>query len=201
MAVVAIVEPEIAEKTVPATTATTARRPGTCAISRSMPSITLTARPVWKSTSPISTKSGIGVSEKLITELTLFLASWASPGSPPSQSHAPSRLIARNENATGRPRKSRTVEPASSSHAAPTQPIIASSSCRADRVVARPDLGAAQALHAKDELDREQREADRQGREEPPLRHHQRLDRERRALLALPRRGRAVDDEPQARHQ
>ena len=38
IAVVAIVEPEIAEKTVPATTATTARRPGTCAISRSMPS-------------------------------------------------------------------------------------------------------------------------------------------------------------------
>src|SRR6187549_3829436 len=156
-----MVEPEIAEKTVPATTATTARRPGTCAISRSMPSITLTASPVWKSTSPISTKSGIGVSEKLITELTLFLASWARPGSPPSQSQAPSRLMARNENATGRPRKSRTVEPASNSHAAPTQPITVAPSCRAHGIVARADLCAAQPAHAKDELDREQREADR----------------------------------------
>src|SRR5436190_6723816 len=201
MAVVAIVDPEIAENTVPATAATTARRPGTCAISRSMPSITFTARPVWNSTSPISTKSGIGVSEKLITELTLLRANWASPGSPPSQSQAPSRLMARNENATGRPRKSRTVDPASSSHAAPTQPIIVSPSRRAHRIVARPDLGAAQAAHAKQELDREQGEADRQRREEPPLRHDQRLDRQRRALLALPCRRRAVDDEPEARDE
>ena len=80
-----MVEPEIAENTVPATTATTARRPGTWRIRRSMPSITLTARPVWNSTSPISTKSGIGVSAKLITELTLLRASCAKPGSPPSQ--------------------------------------------------------------------------------------------------------------------
>src|SRR6478752_4472265 len=171
MAVVAIVEPEIAENTVPATTATTARRPGTCAISRSMPSITLTARPVWNSTSPIRMKSGIGVSEKLITELTLFRASCARPGSPPSQSQAPSRLMARNENATGRPRKSRTVEPASNSHAAPTQPIMIRPSCRAHRIVARPDLGEAQPAHAKGEFDREQREADRQRRQEPPLGH------------------------------
>ena len=46
MAVVAIVEPEIAENTVPDTTATTASRPGTCLISRSTPSITLIASPV-----------------------------------------------------------------------------------------------------------------------------------------------------------
>ena len=46
LAVVAMVEPEIAENTVPATTATTARRPGTCLIRRSTPSITLSARPV-----------------------------------------------------------------------------------------------------------------------------------------------------------
>ena len=188
MAVVAIVEPEIAEKTVPATTATTARRPGTCAISRSMPSITLTARPVWNSTSPISTKSGIGVSEKLITELTLFLASCARPGSPPSQSQAPSRLMARNENATGRPRKSRTVEPASSSHAAPTQPIMIRPHAALTASSRGPISALREPAHAKDELDREQREADRQRRQEPPLGHHQRLDRERRALLALPRR-------------
>jgi hypothetical protein len=46
MAVVAMVEPEMAENTVPATTATTARRPGTCAMSRSTPSITFRASPV-----------------------------------------------------------------------------------------------------------------------------------------------------------
>src|SRR5437667_171107 len=55
-----MVEPEMAEKTVPATTATTARRPGTCRISRSTPSITFTASPVWNSTSPLSMTSGIG---------------------------------------------------------------------------------------------------------------------------------------------
>ena len=46
IAVVAMVEPEIAENTVPATTATTASRPGTCLIRRSTPSMTLIARPV-----------------------------------------------------------------------------------------------------------------------------------------------------------
>src|SRR6185369_6143487 len=201
MAVVAIVDPEIAENTVPATTATTARRPGTCAISRSMPSITLTARPVWKSTSPIRTKSGIGVSEKLITELTLLRASCVSPGSPPSQSHAPSRLMTRKANATGRPTKSSTVEPASSSQAAPTQPITIGLSCGTHRIVARPNLRLPEPAHAKDEFDREQREADRQRRQEPPLGHDQRLDREGGALLALPCRRRAVDDEPKARDQ
>ena len=45
MAVVAMVEPEIAEKTVPATTATTASRPGTWRISRSMPSMTFEREP------------------------------------------------------------------------------------------------------------------------------------------------------------
>ena len=57
-----------------------------------MPSITFTARPVWNSTSPISTNSGIGVSEKLVTELTLLRASCARPASPPSQSQAPTQV-------------------------------------------------------------------------------------------------------------
>src|SRR6516164_6465814 len=186
MAVVAMVEPEIAENTVPATTATTARRPGTCAMRRSMPSITLTARPVWNSTSPISTNSGIGVSEKLITELTLLRASWTMPGSPPSQIQAPSRLMTRNENATGSPRNSSTVEPPRSSHAA--RPQLMSVSCRAHGVVARPDLGGGEAPHAEAELDREQEEAERQRREEPPLRHDERLDRQRPRREAARRR-------------
>ena len=46
MAVVAMVEPEMAENTVPATTATTASRPGTRLMSRSTPSMTFSARPV-----------------------------------------------------------------------------------------------------------------------------------------------------------
>src|SRR4029079_14407712 len=173
IAVVAIVEPEIAENTVPATTATTASRPGTCAIRRSMPSITLTARPVWNSTSPMSTNNGIGVSAKLITELTLLRASWARPGSPPSQSQAPSRLITRNENATGRPRNSSTVEPPSSSQAAAPQLTLPSVPRGAHRTVARLRLGGGQAAHPEHELDREQAEADRQRRHEPPLGHHQ----------------------------
>jgi hypothetical protein len=113
-----MVEPEMAENTVPATTATTASRPGTCRISRSTPSITFTARPVWNSTSPIRMNSGIGVSEKLATEPTLLRASCVRPASPPRNSQAPSRLITRKENATGRPRNISSVEPPSISHAA-----------------------------------------------------------------------------------
>ena len=68
IAVTAIVEPDTAEKIVPATTATTASCPGTFVIRRSTASITFTARPVWNRTSPISTNIGMGVSEKLATE-------------------------------------------------------------------------------------------------------------------------------------
>ena len=78
-----MVEPEIAENTVPATTATMARRPGSRRINRSMPSITLSANPVWNRISPISTNSGIGVSENAVTEPTLLRASCESPISPP----------------------------------------------------------------------------------------------------------------------
>ena len=84
-----MVEPEIAENTVPATTATTASRPGTWRISRSTPSITLMARPVWNSTSPIRMNSGIGVSEKFITARRWLRTSWARPASPPRNSQAP----------------------------------------------------------------------------------------------------------------
>ena len=46
MAVVAMVEPEIAEKMVPATSVTTASRPGTRRITASTASIDFMARPV-----------------------------------------------------------------------------------------------------------------------------------------------------------
>ena len=58
-----------------------------------------------------------------------------------------------------------------SSHAAPTQPITIRTSCRAHGVVARSDVGLRKTPHAKDEFDREQRKADRQRRQEPPLGH------------------------------
>ena len=83
IAVVAMVEPEIAENTVPATMAMTESRPGTRRISSAKASIALSATPVWNSTSPISTKNGIGVSEKLVTDGTALRASCDSPGSPP----------------------------------------------------------------------------------------------------------------------
>ncbi len=103
-----MVEPEIAENTVPATTATTASLPGTCRMS-------------WNSTSPIRMKSGIGVSEKLATEPMELRANCTRPASPPRNSHAPSRLITKKEKATGSPRNSSTVEPPSISHAAACQ--------------------------------------------------------------------------------
>ena len=47
------------------------------------PSITFTAKPVWNRISPISTNSGMGVSAKAVTELTLLRTSCIRPGSPP----------------------------------------------------------------------------------------------------------------------
>src|SRR5258708_4912364 len=195
IAVVAMVEPEIAENTVPATTATTARRPGTCRIRCSTPSITLTARPVWNRTSPIRMNSGIGVSEKLATEPTLLRASCVSPASPPRNSHAPRRLITRNENATGRPRNNSTVEPPSISHAAVSHDIALS--CR-DRVVARRALGECQAAKAEQHLDGQREESDRQPAEQPPLRRHQGLDGHRARLEAGERGAGAVVGDEQA---
>src|SRR3954463_4424492 len=189
IAVVAMVDPEIAENTVPATTATTASRPGTSRIKRSTPSITFTARPVWNSTSPMRMKSGIGVSEKLATEPTLLRASCVSPASPPRNSHAPSKLITRNENATGRPGNSSTVDPPSMSHAAASHDMALAGR---HRVVARCALAQSQAAHAEQHLDGEGEEGDRQHAEEPPLGRHERLDRDRARLEAGERGARAV---------
>ena len=109
-----------------ATTATTASRPGTWRTRRSIPSITLSASPVWKSTSPISTNSGIGVSEKLMTAAALFLSIWLRPASPPRNKIAPTMLIAMKEKATGRPMNKSTVEPPRSRSEASCQDISGS---------------------------------------------------------------------------
>src|SRR5215472_4211488 len=197
MAVVAMVEPEIAENTVPATTATTASRPGTWRTRRSIPSITFRASPVWKRTSPISTKSGIGVSEKLITAAALFLSIWLKPASPPRNKLAPTMLIAMNAKATGRPMNRSTEEPPRSSSEASCQDISAPLG-RGHRIVPGPPLGQGKTMHAKEKLDAEQPEAQWHRREQPPFRDDQRLDRKRAALEARHRNARSVPDEIEA---
>src|SRR5262249_20350328 len=101
--------------------------------------------------------SGIGVSEKFITAALELRTSWAIPTSPPRNRMAPIRLMAMNENATGMPMNRSTVDPPSSRRAAICQDIGRPSG-RRDRVLARPVLGAGEAVHAEDELDGEQRE-------------------------------------------
>src|SRR5882672_11798893 len=125
--------------------------------------------------------SGIGVSEKLATEPTLLRASCVSPASPPRNSHAPSRLITRNENATGRPRNSSTVEPPSISHAAASHDMALAGR---HRVVARRAWPEREAAHAEEHLERQRKERHRERTEQPPLRRHQRLDRDRSGIEA-----------------
>src|SRR6188768_1416500 len=180
-AVVAMVEPEIAENTVPATIAMTERRPGTRRMSSANASIALRATPVWNSTSPISTKNGIGVSEKLVTACTLLRASCASPGSPPRKSQAPTMLRARNAKATGSPSPMMATRPPNRIKLASTQPISADRG-RFDAAFA---WCAEQAMKADDEFDRDQGEAYRQRCEQPPFGKHEVLDRKRAEPRAL----------------
>src|SRR5215468_1943307 len=112
--------------------------------------------------------SGIGVSEKFITAALELRTSCASPASPPRNRMAPTRLMAMNENATGMPMNRSTVDPPSSSSAAICQDMWWPSGGR-HRVLARPVLGAGEAVHAEDELDGEQRERDRHRREQRPF--------------------------------
>src|SRR5258706_123708 len=193
-----MVEPEIAENTVPATTATTASRPGTCRISRSTPSITFTASPVWTSTAPRRIKGGRGGRKSLATNRREWGATWTSPASPPRNSHAPSRLITRNENATGRPRNSSTVEPPSISHAAASHDMALAGR---DRVVARRALAEGETAHAEEHLDRQREESDRQHAGEPPPLRHQRLDRHRPPVEARHRGACAVVRDESATRQ
>src|SRR5678815_3436034 len=171
-AVVAMVEPEIAENTVPATIAITERRPGTRRISSAKASIAFSATPVWNSTSPISTKNGIGVSEKLVTDATALRESCARPGSPPRNSHAPTMLSARNASATGGPSPMMATRPPNRMRLASIQPISADRGCFEAARTRRTH----QAVEAQHEFEREQREADRERREQPPLGKHQVLD-------------------------
>jgi hypothetical protein len=67
--------------------------------------------------------SGIGVSEKLMTEMTLLRVTCSRPGSPPRNRMAPITLMAMNESATGMPSSRSTVEPPKSRSAASCQDI------------------------------------------------------------------------------
>ena len=129
----AMVEPEIAENTVPATMAMTESRPGTRRISTANASIALSATPLWNSTSPISTKNGIGVSAKLVIDCTALRASWVRPASPPRKIAAPMMLMARNANATGSPTPMRATRPPNRMRLASVHAIVS-----ADRGRFRP---------------------------------------------------------------
>src|ERR1044072_5933893 len=168
-AVVARVDPEIAENTVPATIAITERRPGTRRVSSANAAIALSATPVWNSPSPISPKNGIGLSEKLVTDCTALRDGCARPGSPPRKSHAPTMLSARNANATGSPSPMMATRPPNRMRLASTQPILPDRRCFEAARARR----AHQAREAEDELEREQREAHRQRPEQPPFGKHQ----------------------------
>src|SRR6185295_3320355 len=196
-AVVAMVEPEMAENTVPATIAITERRPGTRRIRSANASIAFMATPVWNSTSPISTKNGIGVSEKLVTDCTALRESCARPGSPPRNSQAPTMFSARNANATGRPSPMMATRPPNRMRLASIQPI---STDRCGFMAARARR-AKQAMEAEGEFEREQREADRQRREQPPFGEHQVLDSDRAEPRALQCHNAAVPDQDQARRE
>ena len=104
-----MVEPEIAENTVPDTMATTDSRAGTPRMALSKLSMARIASPVWNSTSPIKMKNGIGVSEKLVTEATPLRTTCISPPSPPRKTTAPTKLMARKAKPAGSPTSSSTV--------------------------------------------------------------------------------------------
>src|SRR6185503_2432337 len=175
-AVVAMVEPDIAENTVPATIAITERRPGTRRISSANASIAFSATPVWNSTSPISTKNGIGVSEKLVTDCTALRASCDSPCSPPRNNSAAMMLTARNPKATDSPRLISATRLPNITKLASIQPM-----CSSDRgsFDAPAGLAVDQAVEAEGKFSGQQRETDRQRPEQPPFREHQVLDGDR----------------------
>src|SRR5262245_38199460 len=175
-AVVAMVEPEMAENTVPATMAITDSRPGTRRISSANASIAFSATPVWNSTSPISTKNGIGVSENDVTDCTALRASCTSPASPPRKISAPMMLMARNATPTDKPSPITATRPPNRMRLASIQFIELADR----RGFEAPSVFAAQhAREAECELDREQQEDDGEGGEQPPLREYEVLDGDR----------------------
>ncbi len=102
-AVLAMVEPDSDENTVPPITETTDSRPGRRTMSRSTASMALKAMPVWNRISPMSRNRGIGARAKLVSASMLLRTICASPASPPRNTQAPTMLTPRKANATGSP--------------------------------------------------------------------------------------------------
>src|SRR5258707_6455261 len=126
-------------------------------------------------------KRGVGGSKTPATAPKKWRATGPAPASPPRNSHAPSRLITRNENATGRPRNSSRVEPPSISHAAASHDMALAGR---HRVVARRTWPEREAAHAEEHIERQRKERHRERTEQPPLRRDKRLDRDRSCIEA-----------------
>ena len=137
MAVFATVDPDKDENTVPPTTDTTDRRPGSRAIRVSMASMALSATPVWNRISPISTNSGIGARMKLDKDAMALRANWLKPASPPRKTMAPMMLTPKKAKATGSPRAISVHKTPSIRTSAQTQ-STAQTPCRGRSVAAVP---------------------------------------------------------------
>ena len=103
IAVLAIVEPDSEENTVPPTIDTIERRPGTREIILSMAPIALNATPVCSKISPISKNRAIGASPKFIALLN-SIAINTNPISPLINKKVPKTFAAKKAKATGKPR-------------------------------------------------------------------------------------------------
>ena len=110
-AVLAMVEPERLENTVPDNIVSTESRPGRRPSSLSSTSIALKATRECHSTSPISTNSGTGSSVKVLTELNMLRVSVWKDRPPPCSTSTPSMLMMMKANATGIPTASRIMAP------------------------------------------------------------------------------------------
>ena len=141
MAVVATDDPDSDENTVPPTTDTTDRRPGSRAIRVSMASMALRATPVWNRISPISTNSGIGARMKLLKAAMALRASWLKPASPPRNRMAPTMLTPKKAKATGSPRAISVHKAPSIRNSAQTH-STAQIPCRGRSPAAAPPVGA-----------------------------------------------------------
>ena len=162
-----MVEPEIAEKIVPATTATTASRPGTCgdqalhAVDHLHRDAGVKQHLAHQDEERDRREGEAGDRDHAVAR-ELRHARLAAE----AQIAAPAMFTAMKVKATGRPSEQQQRR------AAEHQPRgeLPRHSGRRDGVLPRAALALHQAAHAEQHLDREQREGDRKRREQPPLR-------------------------------
>ena len=178
IAVVAMVEPEIAENTVPATMVMTESRPGTRRMSSAIASMAFIATPVWNSTSPIRTKNGIGVSEKLVTDCTALRAELRKPRLAAEEGQSAGDIDRKKGEGDGKAKRHRATRPPNSSRLASIQSKRASADDVArTRRVRRPS--PVRRCSRNTNSSRKQQEDHRQRREQPPFGKHEVLDGDR----------------------